>query len=384
MARTRTGHGFTALRIEGGIIPAEYLETVRQLAAPSQSNADYGIERTLNLRDEISRFWRIANGRWAGFKERLARADLVAGKVTIEDWLLPLLHQVLEFEDIVQRQERVVGTRHFPVGHESYGQAVPLVLVPHDCALDRADPRFGEEGRRRAPHNLLQEYLNAEDAALWGIVSNGRQMRLARDNPSLTRPAYIEADFERMFEEQLYPDFAAFWLLFHATRFSPQDGNPAGCILETWRNVSLETGERARENLRHGVTQALRDLGTGFLRHPSNEALRQALQNNALDKEEYFNELLRLVYRLLFLFTVEERGLLFAPGAPNEAQSIYREGYAASRLREMALLRRSHDRHIDLWVGLRVTFGALAEGAEPLALPALGGLFATEQCSHLV
>ncbi len=383
MARNRTGHGFTALRIEGGIIPAEYLETVRQLAAPSQSNADYGIERTLNLRDEISRFWRIATERWAGFKERRDRGDLNAATITIEDWLNPLLHRVLEFEDIAQRRERVVGTRHFPIGHEAYGQAVPLVLVPHDCSLDKADPRFGEEGRRRAPHNLLQEYLNAEDAALWGIVSNGRQMRLARDNPSLTRPAYIEADFERMFEEQLYSDFAAFWLLFHASRLAPKDGNVASCVLETWRNASLETGERARENLRHGVTQALRDLGTGFLRHPANEALRQALQNGDLETEAYFQELLRLVYRLLFLFTGEERGLLFTPGSPEEARNIYREGYAVSRLREMALQRRTHDRHLDLWVGLRVTFGALAEGAEPLGLPALGGLFATEQCPHL-
>ena len=383
MARNRTGHGFTALRIEGGIIPAEYLETVRQLAAPNQSNADYGIERTLNLRDEISRFWRIATERWAGFKERRDRGDLNAATVTIEDWLNPLLHRVLEFEDIAERRERVVGTRHFPIGHEAYGQAVPLVLVPHDCSLDKADPRFGEEGRRRAPHNLLQEYLNAEDAALWGIVSNGRQMRLARDNPSLTRPAYIEADFERMFEEQLYSDFAAFWLLFHASRLAPKDGNVAGCILETWRNASLETGERARENLRHGVTQALRDLGSGFLRHPGNEALRQALQNGDLETEAYFQELLRLVYRLLFLFTGEERGLLFEPGSPEEARNIYREGYAVSRLREMALQRRTHDRHLDLWVGLRVTFGALAEGAESLGLPALGGLFATEQCPHL-
>ena len=215
------------------------------------------------------------------------------------------------------------------------------------------------------------------------MVSNGNLVRLARDNPSLTRPAFIEADLERMFEEQLFADFAAFWLLFHVSRVAPHDGSPAKCLLEAWRTESLETGERARAKLRLGVTVALRQFGNGFLEHRANDGLRHALSTGEITETGYFQELLRLVYRLLFLFTVEDRNLLFHPEASGEAQRLYTEGYALSRLRDRALRRRHYDQHSDLWDGLRVVFRGLARGVEPFGLPALGGLFADDQCPQL-
>ena len=39
-----------------------------------------------------------------------------------------------------------------------------------------------------------------DEGALWGLCSNGVRLRLMRDNASLTRPAYIEADLRRIFE----------------------------------------------------------------------------------------------------------------------------------------------------------------------------------------
>jgi len=38
---------------------------VAQLAAGSQNDADYRILKGLNLRDEIGRYWRIAQGKWS-------------------------------------------------------------------------------------------------------------------------------------------------------------------------------------------------------------------------------------------------------------------------------------------------------------------------------
>ncbi len=50
---------------------------------------------------------------------------------------------------------------------------------------------------------LAQEALNASDASLWAIVSNGVKLRILRDNPSLTRPAHVEVDLEALFTEEL-------------------------------------------------------------------------------------------------------------------------------------------------------------------------------------
>jgi type I restriction-modification system DNA methylase subunit len=383
MARNRKSTSFTAIRIEGGILPPEFLTVVAAQGAKNQAGTDYGLTKSLSLKDELARYWRIANDLYTACAERHDRTDLNPSKVGIDDWLAVLLKDVLGFGDLAPVRSVSVSDRTFSITHQAFGGAVPVLLTRREFELDRADPRFGEEGRRRAPHGLMQEVLNATDHSLWGIVANGTRLRLVRDNPSLTRPAYIEADLELIFAEQLYSDFAALWLVAHASRLRPADGKPASAIVELWRSEAHQTGERALERLRQGVTETLRHLGNGFLLHPENDALRGRLAEGNLSTEAYFQELLRLIYRLLFLFTAEERKLLHTPEATDAQCSIYADGYAASRLRERAGKRRNFDRHHDTWAGLTVLFAALERGEPRLGLPALGGLFDRSQCPSL-
>ncbi|GAA6623504.1 hypothetical protein [Scytonema sp. NUACC26] len=56
-------------------------------------------------------------------------------------------------------------------------------------------------------------------------------------------------------------------------------------------------------------------LGQGFLSHPSNGELRQKLRTGTLNTQDYYRQLLRLVYRLLFLFVAEDRELLLEPSS---------------------------------------------------------------------
>ena len=379
----RKSHAFAALRVTGGILPPEFLRTVAALKAPRQNGADYGLSQSLALKDEIARYWRIAGDLYSRYALRRARRDLDARRVGVKEWLEPLLRSVLGYDDLTAAGSAAERDRVFKLTHRACGGAVPLLLAARGFDLDKADPHFGWEGRREAPHGLVQEYLNAADACLWGIVSNGAKLRILRDNPSLTRPACIEADLDLIFEEELYPDFAALWLVAHAGRLQPADGKPSGCILETWRAQAHKTGERALQNLRSGVADALRSLGNGFLQHADNSGLRAALRSGALTPEDWFRQLLGLVYRLLFLFTVEERGLLHAPDAAEAQRAVYAQGYSLARLRERALRRRHYDRHRDLWQSLRIAFAALDRGAPALGLPALGGLFRREQCPDL-
>ena len=383
MARTRRSHGFTALRIEGGILPPDFLQAVAALEAPRQTGADYGLSKSLALKEELARYWRIANDLYTRYSERRARRDLIARQVGVDEWLVPLLRSLLGYDDLTTSNSVTLGDQVFNLTHRACGEAVPLLLVSHDFNLDKADPRLGYEGRRQAPHGLMQEYLNAEDGSLWGIVSNGSKLRILRDNPSLTRPSYIEADLDLVFTEELYPDFAALWLAGHASRLKPLDGKPSSCIIETWRANAHETGERALENLRDGVTEALRQIGNGFLQHADNDELRARLEDGTLPPEHYFQQLLGFVYRLLFLFAAEERDLLHPPNATGDQRTVFADGYSLSRLRERALRRRYYDHHRDIWQSLQITFRALAQGASALGLPALGGLFRSGQCPDL-
>ncbi len=372
---------FEALSIEGGLLSPEWLSKVAQLQAGTQAEADYRIHKGLNLRDEIGRYWRIAQAHWVDFKSgREAKAD---AKATAERFVLAMLRDAFGFTALTPVEPAVIQERAYPIGHATLAGRVPVVVATADSGLDTLSPAFGDGARRRSAFGLAQEYLNAQEGALWGIASDGVALRIVRDNASLTRPAWIEADLHRIFTEDRYADFAAVWLLCHETRFGREDQPVTDCALETWRSAGREQGTRAREHLRRGVEEALVALGQGFLSHAQNAVLRAELQNGALPAKEYFNQLLRLVYRLIFLLTVEERGLLHPDETSEATKALYAGGYGIRRLRERSVKRSAHDRFGDLWEATKVVCRGLAAGEPRLGLPALAGIFAANQCPAL-
>jgi len=401
--RTQPQLAFEAISIEGGLLSPEWLSKVAQLAAGHQTEADYRIPKGLNLRDEIGRYWRIAQAHWKDFALSLKASSAVGDEVTslhssaevrassrrhlpaqlAERFLLGLLRESFGFTTLAAVPPIVLAERNYPLGHAALGTRVPIVIAPAGSGLDTLSPAFGDGTRRRSPFGLVQEYLNAADGALWGLATDGLTLRVLRDNASLTRPAWMEADLARIFTEERYADFAALWLLLHETRFGRADQPAAECALESWREAGREQGTRAREHLRRGVEEALVALGQGFLTHPENQTLRAALQSGTLTTRDYFSQLLRLVYRLIFLLTVEERDLLHPPGTPEATRTLYARGYALRRLCAKAVKRGAHDRFSDLWESLGIVLRGLADGEPRLGLPALAGLFARHQCPAL-
>ena len=255
---------------------------------------------------------------------------------------------------------------------------VPVVVAPLVDGLDRPSASLaGEGGRPPSAALALQDWLNAGEGALWGLACNGERLRLIRDNPSLTRPAYIEADLRRLFEGEAFADFTALWLLLHASRFGPPGAPPSDCALERWRDAGQKAGVAARDRLRDGVEAALQALGDGFVRCPGNADLRVKLESGELPLPAFHGLMLRLVYRMIFLLVAEDRDLLHPPEASPAARTVYGEGYGLSRLRDRAIRRSAWDAHDDLWDGLLIVFEALGARGEPaLGLPALDGLFA--------
>src|SRR5690606_389333 len=112
---------------------------------------------------------------------------------------------------------------------------------------------------------------------------------------------------------------------------------------------------------------------------------RESLRSGSLPLADFHGQLLRAVYRLIFLFVAEDRTLegqpLLHPRDDSEAARLARERYAAhygtARLRELAGKIKG-SRHGDLWRQFQILVGALS--GEPafeamrrsLALPALG------------
>lgn len=380
--RRRTmASGFDALSIEGGLLSSEWLDRIAKLSAGRQSESDYRIPKGLNLRDEIGRYWRVGQAHWGEFETSLAAGS--DKRASAEKFATALLRDCFGFVSLAATKPIVREERIYPIGWYALTGRVPLVVAPAGSGLDERFAELGDENRKRSAFGLAQEYLNVEESAHWGLASDGKSLRLLRDNASLTRPAWIHADLARIFTEQRYPDFTALWLLIHETRFGAPDAAPTDSPLEMWRAAGREEGTRAREHLRTGVEAALLSLGQGFLAHPANTDLRTAAEKGALTPEAYYQELLRLAYRLIFLLTAEERSVLHPASASREARDRYDAGYSMKRLRERAVRRNAHDRFHDLWDGLSVALRGLASGEPALGLPALVGIFAADRCPTL-
>ncbi len=375
MARaTRRSHAatlaFDALTIEGALIAPAMLTRIAEQKAGGQAESDYSVPKGLTLRDEIARYFRIGQALFTDLS-----ASATPGARATTRFVEALLRDVFGFGDINRVGTHTLDERLYAVTLEARGGRVPVVAVPPSDELDAPSTHLPSEGRCRSAASAVQDWLNASDGTLWGLCSNGIQLRLVRHNASLTRPAFIQADLRRIFEGEAFADFAALWLLVHASRFGVSGAALTDCALEQWREAGAKEGIAARERLRAGVEAALLSLGGGFVGHPDNAALRERLANGALPLPDYFGQLLRLVYRLIFLLAAEDRNLLHPPAAPAVARRLYAEGYSVGRLRDHAVRRAAWDRHHDRWEGLLIAFAALAEGEPRLGLPALGGLF---------
>lgn len=366
-----------AIRLVGGVIPASLLGHVESGTLGSQQSrapGSYHLAASESVRDAASRAWTYLRGAWAGWRDAdQQRPDGAAGTGPArERWLLPLLRELGYGQVPATGGGIVVDDVDYPVSHR--WQHVPVHLLGPGVELDRRNP--GVAGAARAPQAMVQELLNRTDEHLWAIVANGTRLRLLRDSTALVGSAYVEFDLEAIFDGELYAQWLLLFQIAHVSRLETRtDDDPASCWLEEWRDAAAETGERALGRLEAGVERALSALGTGFLAHPANAWLVQALRDGGLDTRAYQRALLRLIYRLLFVFVAEDRSLLLDPSGTTVARDRYAKYFSTARLRRLSRIRAGGP-HPDLWRAQRVVLRALGtDGLTDLALAPLGGVF---------
>ncbi len=187
MARRVNDLDLQATTIEGGILNASTIQKVQKLEAARQKPADYGVEKGLDLRDEINRAFRILAARMTDF-EKSSRSILQVRTLAEH-----LFGTVLGFDLAFQTSPIPLDGREFRpaflAGH------VPIVLAtPSDdegkAGVDAPTAALADGRRRRSASGMLQEFLNADETRLWGFAFDGHVLRLMRDNASLTRPPF--------------------------------------------------------------------------------------------------------------------------------------------------------------------------------------------------
>jgi hypothetical protein len=368
MSATAASQVSASVRTVGALLPADMLRRIADgKEVTGSAPADYHVVGVRSVKDSAERRWDPLKGAWRALRDALGDSGHDPTGLAIQNWLLPLFeeHSFGRLQPVPGGIASDDGAITFPVSHQ-WGN-VPVHLVPWDLDLDKRPAGGG-----LPPQSMLQQCLNRTQASLWGILSNGRQLRLLRDSSSLAGAAYIEFDLEAMFDGELFDEFVLLYRLLHVSRFEVPDGAaPSACWLEKWRADAIEAGARALDQLRGAVKEALEHLGTGFLRHPANGSLR-----DGADVYLYKRALLRLVYRLLFWFVAEDRDVLLSPSVPEVARSRYMSYFSSARLRTSAM-RRTGTTHNDLWAAVRLVLDALGneDGLPRLGLVGLGGIY---------
>lgn len=345
---------FNTIRIEGSILSSDILDKIEQGELGGQLAKDFGFDTSIKVKDEIVKAWADAQDLWRIFQRH--RADVALGATgtseTRKFWMLPLL-SLLGYELELSKAESV-NDKTYAISHRAKNlDTYPVHIMGFNDSLDK---KREESGPRMSPHALVQEYLNLTEH-LYAIVTNGIQLRLLRDASRLIKLSFIEFDLQAMMEEEQYADFAVMYRLIHASRMPGKIDAGAESLIEKYHQDALDSGSRIRDGLSAAVKYSIEALANGFLKHLDNIALREDCASKRMTSDTYYKNLLRLIYRLLFLMVIEERDLIYPKGADRKKRDIYYHFYSLARLRKLCEKNfLEEDHYDDHWIGLKNTF----------------------------
>ncbi|MBK7216593.1 MAG: Eco57I restriction-modification methylase domain-containing protein [Candidatus Promineofilum sp.] len=157
------------------------------------------------------------------------------------------------------------------------------------------------------PMFQIDYYLKSTGVA-WGIISNGRLWRLVQRDSSHRLDAYFELDLLDALnaaDEKAALAVANYFVVFFGQpAFRP--GDDGAVFLDEVLRGSRTYAVALESDLRDNAYKALEQLITGFFA-PAANGLDA---NSPADRDAVYRNSLLLLYRLLFLFYGESRGLL--------------------------------------------------------------------------
>lgn len=393
---------YTSIHIYGHLLSDDILHHIeRENTLNGNRDQDFGMD--ISVSSAIDYVWSSLRNDWNFYKERANNERLVNkdpyGTRRARD-LMERLFQSLGYSLDRQATNIEVAGTNYDISYTCHDLGkMPFIIIGEGISadgsidtLDKCSLDYRAKGgmRKKSAHATMLEYLNATEN-VYGIISNGQILRIIRNSGQLVKLTYIEFDLRRMLEEDKYTEFCLMFRLLHASRFRTSGDEP--CVMERWFNMSIESGNRIRNGLSRAVQTTMETIGNAVLTSEGegNDALREAFVNGTMDATQLNKELIHFIYRLLFLFIIEDRGLVYqipdSPDAPDykqlcQWQDIYKKFYAASRLRHLSELAYLKQRqYSDLWQGLMDTFHLFEPDTfgEKLGIKPLGGvLFGTE------
>lgn len=255
---------YTSIHIYGHFLSDDILHAVeRDYTLLGNREQDFGLDSP--VQSTIDYVWSSLRNDWRYFNERSMVNDPYGTRRSrdlMERFLTSLGYRLTrQLSNIV-----INGVGHDITYLCKELKDMPVIVVGDKTGdadvdtLDKSSLDFRAKGaqRKKSPHATMLEYLNNTEN-VYGIVSNGKTLRIIRNTGQLVKLTYIEFDLQRMLEEDKYTEFCLMFRLLHSTRFRVSGDEQ--CVMERYFNMSIESGNRIRDGLSLAVQRAMETIG---------------------------------------------------------------------------------------------------------------------------
>lgn len=226
-----------------------------------------------------------------------------ANRANLEAWTQSYIHQVLYVLGFAVREKTLGLTLLYPSG--SFDQPVSLCVVTLPSE-DLDDTRLGRNWAEKTIRALREQDMQ------WGLLTNGNTWRIYHRDEATPYETYLEIDLDWIINDQAKDAYQIFYKFMKADNFAAQaDGQ---CQFDVFNQESKDKIDYIEKELAKALKQreeggkgVLSDLCMGYV-----ETLRAAGDNldaESLRRKIYHGSMLYM-FRLLFLFYAEARGLL--------------------------------------------------------------------------
>ena len=271
---------------------------------------------------------------------------------TRQKWLLPLFEELgfgLKQGEAIDSENETLKSSHKEVDAEG------KTLIYADLLAWGKDPDAfsSSEGRNNTPHKKMERLLVAANIP-WGIIANGRILRLLKQEQGAAGRAHLQVDLENIFEQDDQLSFNIFWALFRKEAYvKDQDGK---CLLDKIDDESRQHATKVSDQLKYSVFRALELLVQGLLDDPTNKGIIKPKD----DLFEIFRQSLVYLYRLLFVLYAESMELLPI------SLAVYRDNYSIEDLRELieSPSEQFQPNEYRLWDSLKALFFLVYHGVK--------------------
>ncbi|MEE9236650.1 MAG: N-6 DNA methylase [Thermoplasmata archaeon] len=219
---------------------------------------------------------------------------------------------------------------------------------------------FGKDRYNRHKNPSFQIWLYLQQTKpKWGILSNGRNWRLYHEERPMD--SYYEVDLVTILDTDDVEGFRYFFYLFRKEAFLPRvDEKP---LLERVLQGSEDYAREVGDNLKENVYKALRILAQGFFDIPENRLDLKNEDHLALVQQN----VMRLLYRLLFILYAEGKGLLGDFSYLESSYSLYKLKHEIAEKRDQGKLILPSGKAY--WYRIKELVNLIDQGSEASNIP---------------